>query len=79
MTPLPPDAALKILLIDENPIRRSILEAGLREAGFANVVLVTNTSGLLTRSIASIPPAQARHGIDAENAQIEDVFDALLL
>ena len=44
---LPPDAALKILVIDENPIRRPILEAGLREAGFANVVLVKNTAGLL--------------------------------
>jgi len=44
---LPPDAALKILVIDENPIRRPILEAGLREAGFANVVLVKNTTGLL--------------------------------
>jgi response regulator NasT len=47
VTSLPPDAALKILLIDEHPIRRPILEAGLREAGFANVVLVTNTAGLL--------------------------------
>ena len=47
MTSLPPDAALKILVIDENPIRRAILEAGLREAGFGNVVLVKNTTGLL--------------------------------
>jgi hypothetical protein len=28
-----PDAALKILLIDEDSIRRTLLEAGLREAG----------------------------------------------
>ena len=42
-----PDAALKILLIDENPIRRTILEAGLREAGFANVVRIETTTGLL--------------------------------
>jgi two-component system, response regulator / RNA-binding antiterminator len=47
VTSLPSDAALKILVIDENPIRRPILEAGLREAGFANVVLVKNTTGLL--------------------------------
>jgi len=47
VTSLPPDAALKILVIDENPSRRPILEAGLREAGFANVVLVNNTTGLL--------------------------------
>ena len=28
------DADLKILVIDENPIRRAILETGLTEAGF---------------------------------------------
>lgn len=42
-----PDAGLKILLIDEDPIRRTILEAGLREAGFANVVRIETTTGLL--------------------------------
>lgn len=42
-----PDAALKILLIDEDPIRRTILEAGLREAGFANVVRIETMTGLL--------------------------------
>jgi response regulator NasT len=44
---LPVDAALKILVIDEDPIRRAILEAGLREAGYANVVHVETTTGLL--------------------------------
>jgi response regulator NasT len=43
----PPDASLKILVIDEAPIRRAILEAGLREAGFLNVVVLENTTGLL--------------------------------
>jgi two-component system, response regulator / RNA-binding antiterminator len=42
-----PDPALKILLIDEDPIRRAILEAGLHEAGFGNVVLLGNRTGLL--------------------------------
>ena len=42
-----PDAALKILLIDEDPIRRAILEAGLREAGFLNIVRIETTVGLL--------------------------------
>jgi response regulator NasT len=45
----PADAALKILVIDEDPIRRAILDAGLREAGFANVVLLAETAGLLDR------------------------------
>jgi len=43
----PPDAALKILLIDENPIRRTVLEAGLREAGYLNVVRMESATGLL--------------------------------
>jgi response regulator NasT len=44
---LPADAALKILVIDKHPIRRAILDAGLREAGLANVVLLGETAGLL--------------------------------
>jgi response regulator NasT len=43
----PADAALKILVIDKDPIRRAILEAGLREAGFTNVILEGETAGLL--------------------------------
>ena len=47
MSSPPPDAALKILLIDENPIRRTVLEAGLREAGYLNVVRMESATGLL--------------------------------
>jgi response regulator NasT len=43
----PPDLALKILVIDEEPIRRAILHAGLEEAGFANVVLMGDMTGLI--------------------------------
>src|SRR5262245_40493044 len=42
-----PDAALKILVIDADPIRRAILDAGLRDAGFVNVILAENTTALL--------------------------------
>jgi response regulator NasT len=45
----PAEAALKILVIDKDPIRRAILDAGLREAGFANVVLEGETAGLLNQ------------------------------
>lgn len=45
----PLDADLRILVIDENPIRRAILEAGLREAGFGNVILLENAGGLIDR------------------------------
>ena len=47
MSSAPADAALKILVIDKDPIRRAILDAGLREAGFANVILLDETAGLL--------------------------------
>jgi response regulator NasT len=40
-------AALKILLIDGDPIRREILKAVLLEAGFENVVRIETTDGLL--------------------------------
>jgi two-component system, response regulator / RNA-binding antiterminator len=42
-----PDTALKILVIDEDPIRSAILETGLREAGFSNVLMFANATGLL--------------------------------
>jgi response regulator NasT len=74
VTSLPPDAALKILVIDENPIRSPILEAGLREAGFANVVLVKNTTGLLDQVYRIDPDVIL---IDLENPSrdvIEQMF-----
>jgi two-component system, response regulator / RNA-binding antiterminator len=43
----PADAALKILVIDKDPIRRAILDTGLREAGLVNVVFLGETTGLL--------------------------------
>jgi response regulator NasT len=74
MTSQPPDAALKILVIDENPIRRAILQAGLREAGFGNVVLVKNTTGLLDQVYRIDPDVIL---IDLENPSrdvIEQMF-----
>lgn len=41
------DTAVKILVVDENPIRRAIIEEGLREAGYANVVAVSTTTRLV--------------------------------
>ncbi|KAB2914427.1 MAG: ANTAR domain-containing response regulator [Hyphomicrobiaceae bacterium] len=43
------DAPLKILVIDENPIRRAILESGLRDAGFENLTVLDDATGLLDR------------------------------
>lgn len=41
------DDTLKILVIDENPIRRAIIDSGLREAGYANVTLLAHTTRLI--------------------------------
>ena len=49
------DQALRILVIDEDPARRAILEAGLREAGYGNVTLVTKTTGLIEQVYAIDP------------------------
>ncbi len=70
----PPGAALKILLIDEDPIRRTILEAGLREAGFTNVVRVETTTGLLDQVYRIDPDVIL---IDLENPsrdELEQMF-----
>jgi response regulator NasT len=49
------DASLKIVIVDQNPIRAAILEDGLREAGYAHVVRLDDTSHLLTRIYAIDP------------------------
>jgi two-component system, response regulator / RNA-binding antiterminator len=41
------DSTLKILVIDETPIRRAILESGLKEAGFVNVTMLDSASHLV--------------------------------
>ncbi|HRN83868.1 MAG TPA: ANTAR domain-containing protein [Hyphomicrobium sp.] len=41
------DSSLKILVIDENPIRRAIIESGLAEAGFTAVTVLANTTRLI--------------------------------
>ncbi|MGQ7793715.1 ANTAR domain-containing response regulator [Faunimonas sp. B44] len=47
--------ALSILVIDENQIRASIIEAGLREAGHERVTVVHDVNGI-ARRIADLAP-----------------------
>jgi two-component system, response regulator / RNA-binding antiterminator len=49
------DAGLKILIVDESPIRAAILEEGLRESGYAQVVHIRETANLLARIYALDP------------------------
>lgn len=49
------DTKLTILVIDENPVRSAILEDGLREAGYENIVRLDTTQELLRRVFAIDP------------------------
>jgi response regulator NasT len=75
--PATPDASassdLKILVIDENPIRRAILEAGLREAGFENITLLNQMTGLLDQIYVIDPDVVV---IDLENPS-RDVLEQM--
>ncbi|MEM6665724.1 MAG: ANTAR domain-containing protein [Pseudomonadota bacterium] len=49
------DAALRILIIDENAIRAAILEEGFREAGYVNVTVIRDMANLLRQIVAEDP------------------------
>ncbi|RWC90472.1 MAG: response regulator, partial [Mesorhizobium sp.] len=48
-------SSLAVLVIDENRIRASIIEAGLREAGHERVTVIHDVAGI-ARRIAEIEP-----------------------
>ena len=67
-------AALTVLVIDENRLRASIIEAGLREAGHTEVVLVDDVTGIAARIAALEPDVIV---IDIENPNrdmLENMF-----
>jgi two-component system, response regulator / RNA-binding antiterminator len=67
------DVSLKIVIVDENPIRAAILEEGLREAGYVNVIRIADTSNLLARIYAIDPDVVL---IDLENPS-RDVLEQM--
>jgi len=67
------DASLKIVIVDENPIRAAILEDGLREAGHVQVVHLDDTQHLLARVYAIDPDVIL---IDLENPS-RDVLEQM--
>jgi response regulator NasT len=67
------DASLKIVIVDENPIRAAILEEGLREAGHVQVVHIDDTTRLLARVYAIDPDVIL---IDLENPS-RDVLEQM--
>jgi response regulator NasT len=58
------DGALKIVIVDESPLRAAILANGLREAGYTNVMRIEETAKLLARIYALDPDVIL---IDLEN------------
>ncbi|MBS7699971.1 MULTISPECIES: ANTAR domain-containing response regulator [unclassified Chelatococcus] len=67
-------SALKILVIDDNRVRVSIIEAGLRDAGYDQVTLVNDVAGI-ARRIQELEPDVII--IDLENPNrdmLEDMF-----
>ncbi|WP_028136358.1 ANTAR domain-containing response regulator [Bradyrhizobium japonicum] len=63
----------KIVIVDESPVRAAILQEGLREAGFTQVVHISEMQSLLAR-IYSVDPDIIL--IDLENPS-RDVLEAM--
>ena len=67
------DPTLRILLVDQNVTRASILEEGLREAGYTNVSVVRDMQNLLRRIVDADPDVIF---IDLENPN-RDVLEQM--
>ena len=67
------DASLNIVIVDDSPVRAAILEEGLREAGYMNVVRIEGTAKLLARIYAIDPDVIL---IDLENPS-RDVLEQM--
>ena len=69
------DQSLRILIIDDSPIRAAILDEGLREAGHSDVTIVGDTRNLLRRIVDLDPDVVF---IDLENPNrdvLEQMFE----
>jgi response regulator NasT len=67
------ESSPKIVIVDESPIRAAILQEGLREAGFTDVVHISEMQGLLARVYAQDPDIIV---IDLENPS-RDVLEQM--
>lgn len=67
------DPLLKIVIVDESPVRSAIIEEGLREAGFTQVMRIEETANLLSRIYAIDPDVIL---IDLENPS-RDVLEQM--
>jgi response regulator NasT len=67
------DEGLKILVIDDNPVRAAVIEAGLREAGHERIAHIADMRGLLRQIVDADPDVLI---IDLENPS-RDVLDEM--
>lgn len=67
------DAALRILIIDDNALRATVLEEGLREAGLVDVRVITDMRELLRKIVENDPDVIF---IDLENPN-RDVLEQM--
>jgi two-component system, response regulator / RNA-binding antiterminator len=68
-----PDADLKIIIVDQSELRASVLEAGLRDAGYSEVTILRDTNNLLRRIVDANPDVIC---IDLENPN-RDVLEQM--
>jgi len=68
-----PETALRVLIVDQNVFRASILEEGLREAGYRDVIVVRDMQNLLRRILDEEPDVIL---IDLENPN-RDVLEQM--
>ncbi|MCE1236410.1 MAG: ANTAR domain-containing protein [Hyphomicrobiales bacterium] len=68
------DVTLKILVIDENPVRSAILEEGLRDSGYADVVRLDTTHELLRRIYQIDPDVILMDLADPSRDVLEQMF-----
>lgn len=71
---IPAVPTLDILIIDENRIRASVIEAGLRQAGYDDLTIVHDVSGI-GRKIEDIDPDVIIIGLENSNRDmLENMF-----
>ncbi|MFG1287514.1 ANTAR domain-containing response regulator [Xanthobacter versatilis] len=68
------DLSLRIVIVDESPVRAAILEEGLKEAGFLNVLRITGRTNLLERIYAIDPDVILIDLEDPSRDTIEQMF-----
>lgn len=68
------DLTLRIVIVDESPVRAAILEEGLREAGFKNVLRLEGRHNLLDRIYAIDPDVILIDLEDPSRDTIEQMF-----